>query len=443
MNPVVKLKRILLLVGDILILYISMVIMLLVRYGSLSDAIARSHYKPFSILFILWILVSYIGDLYELSVLKNNIDFTKRLAIVLGINGLVAVLFFYFLPGASIAPKTNLFLFLFIVGILDTLWRKSYNTFMVRTVPATRILAIGYNQTFEEAARFASRHPQLGYEITTWMKEGLHDKQFAHLTNMIAAHRITMIVVPAHIKKSPRAAKLIYKNLASGIRVVDLAEFYEMLFKKVPLAELEEVWFLDNLITTHRIYDTIKRPLEIVIVALFLMLTLPLTLLIALMILLTSGWPILFSQTRTGLGGKEFVLQKFRTMRRDAEALGPQWASKDDTRTTPFGKFLRRTHLDEFPQLINVLKGSVALIGPRPERPEFVRMLEREIPYYELRHIIRPGITGWAQTHYRYGASVEDAYEKLQYDIYYLKHRSLFLDAVILLKTVKFFFTNL
>lgn len=443
MHLVVKLKRLLLVVGDIGVLYASLFLMLLVRYGNLSDELAVSHYKPFSIIFIFWILIFYIGDLYELSLLKNNIDFTKRLGAVLGISGLVAVLFFYFLPGFSIAPKTNLFLFLAIVGILDMLWRKFYNTIIAEKIPATKMLAVGYNHTLEEAARYILHHPQLGYEITAWMKEGLADKQFAHLAHVIAQYRITTIVVPAHIKKSPRAAKLIYKNLASGIAVMDLSELYELIFKKVPLAELEEVWFLENLTATHKIYDTIKRPLEVVVVTLFLLLTLPLTLIIALIILITSGGPIFFNQTRMGLNGKIFIIHKFRTMRRDAEQDGPQWAKRDDARSTPFGKFLRHSHLDEFPQLLNVLKGSLALIGPRPERPEFVELLRREVPYYELRHVIRPGVTGWAQTHYRYGASVEDAHEKLQYDMYYLKRRSFFLDVVILLKTVKFFFTNL
>jgi lipopolysaccharide/colanic/teichoic acid biosynthesis glycosyltransferase len=158
---------------------------------------------------------------------------------------------------------------------------------------------------------------------------------------------------------------------------------------------------------------------------------------------LTSKGPVIYKQDRVGQGGKVFTIFKFRTMIPDAEKNGPQWAAVQDKRSTPLGKLLRRTHLDELPQLINIFGGESSLVGPRPERPEFVEQLKKEVPFYDLRHLVRTGITGWAQINYRYGASVDDTYEKVQYDLYYLKNRSLVLDIIILIKTLRLFFITL
>jgi lipopolysaccharide/colanic/teichoic acid biosynthesis glycosyltransferase len=166
---------------------------------------------------------------------------------------------------------------------------------------------------------------------------------------------------------------------------------------------------------------------------------LPLEILVALLIKLTSPGPIIYTQVRTGRDGKPFTLYKFRTMRIDAEQAGPQWSTRGDTRVTWIGRILRYTHVDEFPQLWNVLKGEIAFVGPRPERPEFEETLTQEIPHYRVRHLVKPGITGWAQVSYRYGSSVEDAYEKLQFDLHYLRNASIIMDAFVLLKTLKTF----
>ncbi|MFA4827508.1 MAG: sugar transferase, partial [Candidatus Shapirobacteria bacterium] len=169
---------------------------------------------------------------------------------------------------------------------------------------------------------------------------------------------------------------------------------------------------------------------------------LPISLIIFLLIKLTSKGPAIYKQIRTGKKENEFILYKFRTMYLDAEKHGPQWSRENDARITPVGKILRYTHLDELPQLINIIKGDISFVGPRPERPEFVAILKEKIPYYEIRHLVEPGVTGWAQINYRYGSSIEDAYEKLQYDIYYLKNRSFVLDFLIVLKTIKSVFSN-
>ena len=203
-----------------------------------------------------------------------------------------------------------------------------------------------------------------------------------------------------------------------------------------------QTWFLENLREGEKIlYDNIKKLTDLILASTLLLITFPLWLLIALAIKLEDKGPIFYRQKRIGKDKNPFSLFKFRSMRSEAEkSTGPVWAQKDDSRVTKVGKILRNTHLDELPQMINVLKGELSLVGPRPERPEFVEQLEKEVPHYHIRHLIKPGFTGWAQTKFRYGRSITDSQEKLQYDLYYLKNRNPLLDLGILLKTLQFFF---
>ncbi len=439
----VKLKQVTLLLGDLVILYASLAITLFVRYQGLSREVVDAHFWPFTLIFGIWLVTFYIGGLYDLKSLKNDLEFYKKYISLLLISGVIATILFYFLPVFGISPKTNLFTVLIIFGLANYFWRTFYNTMLSAGVPENRILMIGYNKTVEDVVEHIAKNPQLGYEVKFWMKEGLQDKEFEHLAQIILSNKVNLIVVPAHIKKNSKAARLIYKNLVLGIEVLDLSELYEKVFQKLPLAELEEVWFLENLAKSHKVYEFIKRPIEIFLALILAIVLLPIAILIGLLVTITSKGPTLFRQKRSGRNEQEFMIYKFRTMRADAEKNGPQWAKPGDERTTAVGKFLRAAHLDELPQLINIIRGELSFVGPRPERPEFVTHLKKDVPYFELRLLVRPGITGWAQINYKYGASVEDAYEKLQYDMYYLKNRSLTLDFFILLRTIKYLFTNL
>jgi len=435
-----KLKEIILFGGDIVFLYLSLFTTLFIRYGSITEEVRLSHIRPFTILFIFWILIFYIIGFYEIKELKNTADFGKKFSLTILINFIIAIAVFYFIPGFGITPKTNLFIFLFIFGSAFYAWRTFYNNILIVKTPAKKILLIGGNKVAQDIVAHIKQNNQLGYEIKYWIKEGIKDKSFKNLSQIIKEHRINLIVVPAHIKKNSRAARLIYKNLLSEIEVINLSDMYENVFHKVPLAELEEVWFLENLAKSHKIHDAIKRPIELILSIILAITFLPFVVFIALFIKTTSSGSAFFSQVRVGKNGKHFILWKFRTMKTDAEKRGPRWSKPGDNRITYFGKFLRKSHLDELPQLWNILRGDISLVGPRPERPEFVQDLEKEIPYYELRHLVRPGLTGWAQINYKYGSSLDDAYEKLQYDIYYLKHRSLWLDFGIFFKTANRFF---
>lgn len=225
----------------------------------------------------------------------------------------------------------------------------------------------------------------------------------------------------------------------SGIEVTDAPSFYEQVTGKLLLESITPGWFIfSNGFRVTRPARILKKVFDKILSCIGLLVTLPLFPLIALAIKATSPGPVLFRQVRTGMHEKEFVLYKFRTMRTDAESgTGAVWAQKDDPRVTPIGKFLRKSRLDELPQLLNVLKGDMSFIGPRPERPEFVERLKEQVPYYSHRHFVKPGITGWAQIKYPYGASVEDALEKLRYDLYYIKNLSLTLDLLIFFETIK------
>lgn len=443
MNLAVKLKQALLAAGDVFVLYASLIAALFIRYNGLPKEVLNIHLGPFTIIFAIWLTAFYIGGLYDLRTLKNDMNFGKRFLSLLLINAALSVIVFYFIPAFGITPRTNLFVVVIIAGLAWYFWRTLCNNIFSAGSPTNRILMIGYNKPVEELVNHISQNPQLGYEINFWMKEGLQDKELDHLAQIILSNKINLIVIPAHIKKNSKAARLIYKNLLLGIEVWDLATLYENVFQKLPLAELEEVWFLENLAKSHKVYEFFKRPIEILLAAVLTIVLLPIGLVLALIIAATSGLPVIFRQKRTGRQESEFMIYKFRTMKTDAEKDGPQWAGPNDQRTTFIGNILRKSHLDELPQLINIIKGELSFVGPRPERPEFVSQLKKEVPYFELRLLVRPGISGWAQINYKYGASVEDSYEKLQYDLYYLKNRSLAFDFLILLRTIKYFFTSL
>jgi sugar transferase (PEP-CTERM system associated) len=223
-----------------------------------------------------------------------------------------------------------------------------------------------------------------------------------------------------------------------GMRIMEAADFYERQLGKIRLDALHpsNVIFADGF-TQAVIRGTEKRIMDVVVSAIMLVLAMPIMVITAAAIYAESGGPVLYRQERVGRRGRSFTLLKFRSMRQDAEVGGAVWARPNDSRITHVGSFIRRTRIDELPQLINVLRGDMSFVGPRPERPQFVAELSKAIPYYDLRHYVKPGITGWAQVLYPYGASINDAREKLQYDLYYLKNYSLFLDINILLQTIQ------
>ncbi len=251
----------------------------------------------------------------------------------------------------------------------------------------------------------------------------------------------TGVVVAVPLRDLPsHLGSILMKARLSGQSVIEISEFFEQTFRKIPVDFLGPEWFI-----FEKGFELLHNPLGLRIKRLFdllwattlLLITWPLMLLTAIAVRLETSGSALYRQVRTGQGTRDFVILKFRSMGVNAEKGGAQWALQKDPRVTKVGKFIRLTRLDELPQLINILKGEMSFVGPRPERPEFNSSLEAQIPFYGLRHLVRPGLTGWAQVNYPYGASLEDAKEKLQYDLFYIKNHSLSLDLQIVLKTVK------
>ncbi len=436
-----RIKQIILLVGDVAIFYGSLYLLLVIRYGYESFTYAEllpEHLASFTTLLPFWIALFYIGGLYDLGALKNNELFAKKFWGALLAATVGSMLYFYFIPG-EITPKTNLFWFMIMVAGTAYAWRYGYNGILGIKKASERLLVIGRGSATNGLIEAINQNPQLGYAVGA-TQETLGDPQA--LQRVVAEKQIRTVVVPSQLRNNKSAIMTIYHELARGTNMIDVATLYERVFNKIPLDEIEEVRFLEHVAEHRKLYASLVAPVEkLCACALGIMLA-PLLLGVVAMIKLTSQGPTIYAQTRVGKYGKLFTIYKFRTMRIDAEKNGPQWAATDDDRLTTIGKLLRHTHLDELPQLWNIIRGELSFVGPRPERPEFVATLKQQIPYYELRHLANPGIAGWAQLHYRYGRSVDDAREKLQYDLFYLKHRSLLLDGAIFIRTIRLLIFN-
>jgi lipopolysaccharide/colanic/teichoic acid biosynthesis glycosyltransferase len=277
-------------------------------------------------------------------------------------------------------------------------------------------------------------NPQHGYEPLLLKLPS----QEQNLVEIIKKHNIQLVVSPRNIMQSKETTKELYKTLSFGISIIDFASFYESLAEKIPLSMINEEWFLENLMEINKkAFEKFKRVFDILGSIMLGIPTLIMFPFVALFSKIESSDKILVRQNRVGKNGKIFTLVKFRSMYHASETDGKaKWAEEKDPRVTRVGGFLRKTRLDELPQLWNVLKGEMSFIGPRPERPEFVKRLEKEIPHYTIRHLVKPGLSGWAQIKFSYGASVEDAMEKLQYELYYIKNRSIILDLAVTAKTI-------
>jgi len=443
-----KTKIWVLLCGDILALYLSLCVAIAIRYQSAwRMAFWEYHLVPFTVIFPLWIAIFYIAGLYDLPHLRNNIDFIKKLSLTLFVNALLTITIFYFVPYFGIAPKTNLFLFILAFGLCEIWWRRTWNIRASFRDGLNRVLLLDDSPQAKEVVDELAKNPQIGYGINVWLKQGFENAQPDHLRTLVRDHEINLIIVPHHTKNSHEAGRVFYDLLALGVEVIDLPSFYESIFRKVPLSDIHEWWFLENRIGQKKFYDDLKKGIEFVCALALLVLLSPFLLVIALLVKLTSPGPAVLGQTRIGKGGTPFTLYKFRSMKAlaadgSAETNGAVWSGTNDSRVTPLGRLLRYSHLDELPQLVNILKGELSFIGPRPERPEIVKQLIPKIPFYEIRLLVKPGVTGWAQINYRKDQTDEDVREKLQHDIYYLKNRSMILDVAIVLKTLKAFFVN-
>ncbi len=437
-----RIKKILLVLSDIFILYLSLFLTLVARYGYPGfETALPAHIAPFSLIFVVWLVILYLTDLYKPVTLRSSFTLFRAVALAIILGGLISMGAFYLFAGIfELTPKTNLIIFSGIVFILMYAWRSAVGKFTARN--ALSVALIGDSPAVQETVDHLAKNPQSGYRIAVHLKN-LDGENTEEIVADIKAKNVSLIAVQTKLLKEPKTAKLAYRLLPLKVNTMEFTDFYEAVFQKVPLEEIGEDWFVKNLEMRRPFYDAMKRTFDILLAVIAGIICIPFAVFAALLVGGTSRGPMIFSQKRSGQNGRVFKLYKFRTMRTwQGGADGtPAWTEKNDPRITPVGHFLRFTHLDEIPQLLDILKSDISFIGPRPEREELAKTFS-QFPYYEMRHIVRPGLTGWAQVNYRPSASLEEAYEKLKYDIYYVKNRSFFLDLLIVIKTIKYIFIN-
>ena len=425
----------LVILGDSLAFWLSFFAMIIIRFNdSFSRMALREHLFPFLILYATWILCFYLFGLYDIVNIKPTIPHAKRFISAFAMCLAVGMLFFYLVPIFGIAPKTNLFLEVLGFGIFSFLLRRAVYSLFSRQITREVALA-GKTPYLEELRRMIEENPQLGLKITCFSSD-LHEalRNFSAKRDMVFIFEETSEEIPRKDMVS------LYSNKAE---IIDVAEAYERYFYKIPVSYISQRWIVENLSARkNAAYAFFSRIIDIIFASLIFVISSPFWLLGALAVYFYDRGPIFYTHDRVGLYGKPFRLYKLRSMVTDAEKNGAVWAGEHDPRITPPGRILRKLHVDEIPQMINVLRGDLSMVGPRPERLEFVRELEEKIPYYDLRHVIRPGFTGWAQIKFRYARSEMDAKDKFEYDLYYLKNRNIFLDFGIILRTVQIIFTH-
>ncbi|MBI3685082.1 sugar transferase [Candidatus Azambacteria bacterium] len=428
-------KKIILIGADIALLYLSLWIALAIRYQSAFGAqIFNDHLYPFSVSFALWIVIFYAAGLYEQGFLGRAYTFyaTSAKAIITAI--ITAMMLFYLVPSFGITPKTNLLLTAFVFFIFFLAWRHTWAALARSQRLLHTIICVGSNKEMADIVRIISEHPQLGYRVAHIIDQ---HEDLTHLKETVQRHKAAAVVY-AHNAFPENISGALYALVPLGIAIVDLPTFFAHITRKIPVSIIGQAWFLENLIEREKnVFEIQKRFIDVAGSLICLAISLPFLPFIAAAIRADSKGPILYTQKRVGKNGSIFKLLKFRTMIEGAEAGGAKWTAMKDARITRVGKWIRRVRIDELPQLWNVLLGDMSFIGPRPERPEFVEKLEKEVPHYHMRLLVKPGLTGWAQVHEpQGGASVKDTLEKLQYDLYYIKYRDLIMDLDIILKTI-------
>ena len=410
-------------------------------------------YKPYILRAIIIALVFqlflHLRDVYDFRKTISFARFFVHLAQALVLASGSLSFLYYVYPEFMVGPGVFA-VSLILISIFLTLWHTLLRLYLGVRTPRSNLLILGTGRLARELVTEILRHPELGLGVCGFVDDNpaLLGTSIVNprvvgpssdLRSIVMEHKVDRVVVELQDRRGRMPIEELLHLKTQGIAIEEATSLYERISGKIAIENLKPSWMIFNAgFEVSRSMQLQKRLLSIVISAFLLALFFPIMLLISVLIKWDSRGPILHRQERIGQDGKVFTLWKFRSMRADAEKeTGPVWSAPGDARVTRVGKILRRTRLDELPQLINVLSGDMSLVGPRPERPHFVKELSTMIPFYHLRHAVKPGITGWAQINYEYGNSVRDAVEKLQYDLFYIKHMSWLLDSVIVLETIK------
>ena len=407
-------------------------------------------FKVFLISFVSQICL-YYNDLYDLKVTDNLSKLTIRLLQSLGSASIFLAVIYYVFPQAIIGRGIFAISIGFVI-LLIVSWRFCYMLVIEHGLFNQKIMVVGSGGVVQDIVKEINEKKDCGYTVLAIVPEdeengapALSDKRaifyssYDGLCEMAKQLEIKKIIVGLREKRGALPTKELLKCRVEGIDVLTANSFYEMLTGKLIVEQINPGWLIfSEGFQKSRFRQFLKRLVDLFCSCIIMVLLSPVLFLVSILIKLDSKGPVFFSQERVGQNRKSYMVYKFRSMIVDAEMeSGPVWAQDDDCRTTRVGKFIRKWRIDEIPQIWNVLKGEMSLVGPRPEREHFVKELEKIIPYYGERFTVKPGLTGWAQVSYGYGASVEDAVEKLNYDLFYIKNMSLLMDLMIVLRTVK------
>lgn len=436
-----KKEPVMLFLGDILIFILALWLSLSIRSGEFPSAVDfYTHLVPFSFVFLTWIFSFFVAGLYE----KHTVMLKSKLSgVILNtqiFNSFIAAIFFYLIPYFGIAPKTILFIYLFVSLILILIWRI-YGEYLFGFKEKEKAILIGSGEEMRQLKNEVNDNSRYGLEFVSSIDlDKIDSLDFqSEILDRIYGEGISVIVIDLLNKKVEPILPHLYNLIFSKIKFVDMHKIYEDIFDRVPLSLLKYNWFLENMSFAAKIgYDAFKRSMDIILAFLLGSVSLIVYPFVILLIKLDDGGPIFISQDRVGQNNKIIKILKFRSMSVNDDGLSEREKERKITRV---GKFLRKTRIDELPQLWSVFKGDMSLVGPRPEMPSLVKLYEKNISYYNIRHLIKPGLSGWAQLYHRtppkFDASSDETKIKLSYDLYYIKNHSFLLDLKIALKTLK------
>lgn len=428
--------------GEGLVIYFSVIIAAYIKMGS--DLQLFDHWVVLKSLLITIVcqVALYYNDLYDLKITRNYTELGIRLLQALGITTIFFGIAYYLIPQLMVGEG----IFIISIGMLILLvvsWRIGYALVLEKGLFNQKIIIIGSGELAQGIIEEIQDKRDSGYEVEMVFKESECRSHVCgtspDMCDRAKEKNISKIVVALEEKRGTLPIEQLLKCRTEGIEILEGTSFYEMLLGKLYVKQINPAWLIfSEGFRKSPVRSFMKRTGDVVLSLIMLLALSPLFLITAILIRIDSRGPVIFSQERVGQNGVRFNVHKFRSMVANAEKRsGPVWARENDDRVTRVGRVIRKLRIDELPQLWNVLKGEMSFVGPRPERAYFIQQLEKEIPYYSERLTVKPGLTGWAQVCYPYGASVEDAIEKLNYDLFYTKNMSFLLDMLIVFRTVK------
>ncbi|HEY9467343.1 MAG TPA: TIGR03013 family XrtA/PEP-CTERM system glycosyltransferase [Vicinamibacterales bacterium] len=420
----------------------------LAAYVRLQDAaLTSAHLSRALVIAFICQVCLYYAELYDFRVLSDRRELVVRLLQSLGATSLLLAAVYFWFPSLIIGRGVFILATAMVLSAAVG-WRAMFEWVSGRIGHRERLLLVGTSAATVSLASELRARKDLGIEIVGFVdhtKRRISTADFEVLGTLddipeiVRAQAVDRVVVSLSDARGRLPMDQLLQMKLDGVRFDHLASVYEECTGKIAVENLRPSWFIfSSGFRKSRSLEAAKRAMDIVMSLIGIVLTAPIMLMVAALVRITSPGPVIYQQQRVGKNGRVFTLYKFRSMRNDAEKhTGAVWATAGDTRVTPIGRFLRKARLDELPQFWNVLRGDMSFVGPRPERPEFVNELTRQIPFYGERHTVRPGLTGWAQVTFRYGATVEDSMEKLQCDLFYIKNLSIALDLFVILKTIQ------